>query len=152
MSERSDDGPVRPRVLMLAYQISPRDARYLKLRASFLAAGFDVAAAAPGLAGRTSASGLFEARTGERPRGRVAAWLWARKLNRRLADIGAALRPDVIYVFDPEALSAALAIKRRSGAALIYDAHEFHEEEDPSAPARGAWVKRTELKAASACL
>jgi glycosyltransferase involved in cell wall biosynthesis len=46
-------------------------------------------------------------------------------------------------------MRAGQTAKASCGAVLVYDAHEFHEDEDPAAPARGAWVKRTELKAAT---
>lgn len=148
MSATTDGGKSGPRILFLAYQISPHDARYLKLRESFLEAGFAVHAIAPA-AGAAQAHESVE--TVSAPPGsasRARAWLNARHLKSRLVSRGAAFRPDLIYVFDPEALPAALALKSRTGAKLLYDAHEFHEEEDLSAPERCAWVKRTEIRAA----
>lgn len=136
--------PPKGRIFILAFHISPNDARYLKLRRSFEAAGYEVAAAAPAKKGEPPAPGAVAVEAGERPAFQAGAWLWARRLAHQLAEEGARFKPDIVFVFDPEALPAALQLKQLSGASLVYDAHEFHEAEQPDAPARGAWVRRTE--------
>lgn len=141
---------VRPsgRIFILAFHISPNDARYLKLRKSFETAGFAVHAAAPLKNGEACAAGVAGIPVGERPASRIGAWLWARRLAGRLAGEGARFKPDLVYIFDPEALPAALRVRRLTGAGVIYDAHEFHQEEQPGAHARSAWVRRMESRAA----
>ncbi|MBY0421282.1 MAG: glycosyltransferase [Parvularculaceae bacterium] len=135
------------RVFFVAYHAPPHDARFLKLRRSFIGAGAVVGAAAPSLG--PLAEGVTPVDPGPASTGRWSAFLRARRITQGILRAGGAFRPELIYVFDPEALPAALALKRRSGARLLYDAHEFHEAEDPSAPERGAWVRKTE-RAASA--
>jgi glycosyltransferase involved in cell wall biosynthesis len=62
-------------------------------------------------------------------RDRPAQWL--RLLWRTLR-----LRPRVIHIHDPELLPLLLLLKRLTGAAAIYDAHEYYGEE----VARRAWI------------
>lgn len=144
-----------PRVLFIAQRLALHDGRFIKTAKSFEDAGYNVCAIAP--AGVTPSHPRVEEIA---PRTLIAntpgiptqtrAYLRARDLRHTMVARGRALNPDVIVAYDPETLPAAVDLKRRSGAALIYDAHEFHEDEDPSAPARGAWVRRAELRYAKA--
>lgn len=61
--------------------------------------------------------------------GRPAQWL-------RLAWRVWRLRPDVIHIQDPELLPLLLVLRRLTGAASIYDAHEYYGEEI----ARRDWI------------
>jgi glycosyltransferase involved in cell wall biosynthesis len=56
---------------------------------------------------------------------------WLRLLRRTLR-----LRPAVIHIHDPELLPLLLLLKRLTGAAAIYDAHEYYAEE----VARRTWI------------
>lgn len=137
------------RVFIMAQHLSPLDARFIKMRASLLAAGFAVSAAAPADAA-VHPDARAVASTAPSAPGALGAFLRARARAAALARAASDTAPDVIITFDPEALPAAVAAKRMTGARLIYDAHEFHEDEAPDAPARGRWVKRTELRTATA--
>lgn len=56
----------------------------------------------------------------------------------RLARITRRLRPHVIHIHDPELLPLLLLLKRLTGAAAVYDAHEYYGEE----VARRTWIPR----------
>jgi glycosyltransferase involved in cell wall biosynthesis len=64
---------------------------------------------------------------------------WERPLQWvRLARHTHRLRPDVIHIHDPELLPLLLALRRSTGAAAIYDAHEYYGDEI----ARRTWIPR----------
>lgn len=79
-------------------------------------------------------------------------WVMSALRNRAqiesLAVAAAAFKPTAILVVDPDSLPAGVAAKTRTGARLVYDAHELHEEEDPSDPSRKPYIARIESAAA----
>ncbi|WP_165191012.1 glycosyltransferase [Caulobacter soli] len=174
MSQASDlPSDLTGRKVALFARIFDRgDGRLLKQRAALAAAGAQVASfamvdhdrSAPDVttpdwrarrSGRLLSGGVFAAALarGARwsdARRTAAQWFEYRAQIRAAADAVAAWRPDVIVCSDPETLPAAARAKTLSGARLIYDAHEFHEEEVQGDPARAAWVRRIEAGAAPA--
>jgi glycosyltransferase involved in cell wall biosynthesis len=135
------------RVLFIAFRIAPDDARYIKLRQSLIDDGFQVSALAPGGAAASHASVRAIGRAPQAGGNRLMRSAAARHLAWQIAGAAAQERPDVIIAFDPESLPSAIAAKQRARARLIFDAHEYHAEEDPSDRARGLWVQRMERRA-----
>lgn len=145
----------RPRVCFLAYHLSPNDARFLKLRDTLRQNGFETTAIAPALA--PLEAGVDAVRDGPVSRlahrwrrhpalARLAGAYLSFRRTARLARQVAKHRPDLLVVFDPEALPAAVRAKALTGAKLIFDAHEYHADEAPDQPARGRWVARVEQR------
>lgn len=151
----ADNRPAR--ILFIAMYLVPNDARFLKLRDRLIAEGFEVSAIVPRMPGVKVASGVTVVEPGPLTRlaqlvralpgiGTLAnAWL-ARKRKAGLAKAAEQAQPDVMIGFDPEAMPAAIEAKRRTGARFIFDAHEYHSEEDPDHPLRGRWVTRLETQ------
>lgn len=54
---------------------------------------------------------------------------------------------DLLIVSGPETIPPSISIKKKIGVGIIYDAHEFYENEDVSEPDRGVWVRRIETAA-----
>lgn len=75
----------------------------------------------------------------------AAAATWRLKV-RAWSQAIARQRPDAVLASAPEALLAAAEARRR-GAAVVYDAHEFYEDEHGDS-ARTAWVRRAHARAA----
>ncbi|WP_082560639.1 glycosyltransferase [Caulobacter sp. Root487D2Y] len=166
------------RIALVAKLFDRGDGRLLKQRAALRAAGAEVgcfamidhARSAPDVttpdwrAARTRtamtggivlAAGVFGARlaAGRATRdaiGDASSWLAYRGQVRALADVLAAWRPDVVVCSDPETLPAVVRFKALGGGAVLYDAHEFHEEEDHTDSGRQAWVQKVETRAAGA--
>ncbi|MEE2566449.1 glycosyltransferase family 4 protein [Hyphobacterium marinum] len=156
MSDGNADS-ARARILFIAMYLVPNDARFLKLRDRLAAEGFEVSAIVPQMPGIKVAPGVTAVQPGPLTRlayalrplpgiGTLAnAWL-ARKRKSGLAKAAVRSEPDVIIGFDPEAMPAAIEAKRRTGARFVFDAHEYHSEEDPDHPLRGRWVARLETR------
>jgi len=156
MSDGNADG-APARILFIAMYLVPNDARFLKLRDRLAADGFEVSAIVPRMPGVKVAPGVTVVEPGPLTRlaqmvrpwpgiGTLAnAWL-ARKRKAGLAKAAVRAEPDVMIGFDPEAMPAAIEAKRRTGARFIFDAHEYHSEEDPDHPMRGRWVARLETR------
>lgn len=83
-----------------------------------------------------------------KPVSNFTRWASARAKHRGIVEAVCAAQPDVVIVSEPDMLDIAVAIKRRCGAALVYDAHEFFDDEEGSDPARTAWVKAAQQRAA----
>lgn len=152
MSRAANSGK-KPRVCVLAYHLSPNDARFLKLRETLTKNGFEVSAVAPAIGPLASGveavtegrvSRFFERLRRWAPTARIAGGYLARRRKAALAGRVAQHRPSIILTFDPEALPAAVRASELTGAKLIFDAHEYHSDEAPDQPERGRWVAATE--------
>lgn len=140
------------RIAIIAPLLDPRDGRLLKQRASLRAAGFVVEAFAPD-PGRAPFmadahpvpwAGVLAPLT--RAPGRLGLWLRFALKTVAMRRAVARFAPDLLLVSEPESLRWAAAIRRQVGAAVIYDAHEYYEDETPGDSARGRWVARTHAR------
>jgi glycogen synthase len=124
------------RVLMLVTNDVSRDARVRKEALSLVDAGYDVHVVGVGVGAEASASPyrvdlVRPAReTSALPKPiRVAAnIIEARRLGGRLLDVGLRTPVDIVHANDLDTLPVAVALKRRMGASLVYDAHELSSE------------------------
>jgi glycosyltransferase involved in cell wall biosynthesis len=144
-------------VIVLARHVHPNDGRLMKTRAALAAAGFEAVLMAPGgdepqaagvrvidWSGAVATLGAISARFGFAPLQRPLNY---RAQTAAVTQAMVALAPRAIIATDVESLPAAIAARARTGAALVFDAHEFHEDENPDDPARSAWVRRKEVAA-----
>ncbi|MGE0542489.1 MAG: glycosyltransferase family 4 protein [Dehalococcoidia bacterium] len=122
-----------PRVAVLSSVHEALDPRIFHKQARTLAAaGFEVHLLAR--AERREVRDGVRIHALPQPRARWARpWQWL-----RLARATVRLRPDVIHIHDPELLPLVLVLKRLTGAAAVYDAHEYYGEE----VARREWIPR----------
>jgi glycosyltransferase involved in cell wall biosynthesis len=150
------------RACILASFLSPRDARIDKLRAALIEEGwscdliswvgkegaYQTLPGATLIDWRVAANRRYwPARAIATVRGRPdhandiarAAGQRAETIKRILAG-----RYELVIATDPETLVPAALAKSKSGAAfkLIYDAHEYYENEVADQPDRDAWVKK----------
>ncbi len=82
--------------------------------------------------------------------GPLSRWATHRLKSAALARAVASFRPSVILASEPDSLRAAVNIRRSTGARLIYDAHEYYEDEKPGDRARGLWARREHMRFAAA--
>lgn len=140
------------RIALIAPLLDPRDGRLLKQRASLRAAGFVVEAFAPDPGGAPFMADAHPVPwigpLGVLARAPGPLGLWLRFALKTAAMRRAVSRfaPDLLLVSEPESLRWAAAIRRRVGAAVIYDAHEYYEDETPGDTARSRWVARTHAR------
>jgi len=74
-------------------------------------------------------------------------YAYYRSVNRFMAEEGARFSPDIIHANDLDTLTAGYEIKKRTGAKLIYDAHEIWTEQGMNIPKLFLWrFKRFEKK------
>lgn len=60
-------------------------------------------------------------------------------LNARMTVLAENLRPDVVHAHDLNTLVAGCLVKRLTGAALVYDAHELHSHRNDMGAVRRTW-------------
>lgn len=131
MNNQSAQRGCAPRVVVLSSVHDALDPRIFHKQARTLAAaGFDVTLIARHTRDETRDGVRISALPAPRSRlGRPALWA-------RLAWRTRRLRPSVIHIHDPELLPLLLLLKAVTGAATVYDAHEYYGEE----VARRAWI------------
>lgn len=148
---------MRPRAVITAPVIEPNDGRLLRQAECLRAAGFVVELLAPdrgdglprALQGGATFVGwapptaravlrLLPPKVASGVAWRLKLGAWAHALRER--------RADAILASAPEGLLAA-SLARPSGAAILYDAHEFYEDEDGDT-LRAKWVRRAHSRAA----
>jgi glycosyltransferase involved in cell wall biosynthesis len=122
---------VPPRVAVLSSVHEALDPRIFHKQARTLAAaGFEVHLVARHERDETQDGVIVHALP--QPRSR-----WARPRQWvRLARVALRLRPDVVHTHDPELLPLLLLLRRLTGAAAVYDAHEYYGDE----VARRRWI------------
>jgi len=68
---------------------------------------------------------------------------WAAMVRTRLARAIRAFRPTHIVAHEPECLAMTAPLADAFGSRLIFDAHEFYEDQRGADDARRAWLRRT---------